>query len=113
MPEGEKLLPALTFTCRLAETRPEPEAEILEIPRPTPVICAGESGVDWPALKVSVEGEIVRLDGLLDTRFTVTPPAGAGRDSETAKGTVWPTPIEGAAGSTMAPRFATVTGRVV
>ena len=101
---------AATCTLFVSPAKPVAEAVMFAVPIFTPVIWAETSGAVAPSL-MKTDGVTVRRGSLL-TRFTVTPPTGAGVISVTPKLTVWPTPTTAPLCREIAPRDVTVMVRV-
>src|SRR5689334_12604829 len=83
--DGEKLMLPVTCTAPLPGVYPGEVALMVAVPRFTAVTCGCAAGAVCPAAMVTVAKDMVTFDGSLLERFTVTPPAGAGDGSVTAK----------------------------
>lgn len=74
---------------------------MVEVPKPTPEICACVAGATAPAAMVTLG--VTVTEGSLLVRVTVIPPDGAGVDNVTGNGTTWPGTILTFAGKVIVP----------
>jgi hypothetical protein len=75
---GENVTVAVTGTAWVADSYPGADAVMLATPIPTPVTCGWVAGaVDPPGIN-TLDGLILKMDGLLLTSVTVNPGGGAG-----------------------------------
>ena len=100
---GDKLRVLVTLTVSVSLVYPLEDPVMLVDPNTTPVTCGATAGVVAPGLIVTVAGEIVSMPVLPLCSVMVAPPAGAGEDSWTFKGTDWPAGTERFLGTTTPP----------